>query len=132
MKKGINKVTLLGRLGIDPVIRYTAEGEAVANLSVATTESWVDKKSGVVKEVKEWHRVVLFDRPAELAERYLKKGSQIYIEGKLRTRKWKDDRQGEHYITEIIVNHQGEFQITGRLNKPAKPTKPPPDEDIPA
>lgn len=100
----VNKTIILGRLGQDPEIRNTASGAAVANLSIATSESWKDKTSGEKKEKTEWHRVVLFNRVAEVARDYLKKGSQVYIEGKLQTRKWQDNDGNDRYTTEIVGN----------------------------
>ncbi|MEQ9477737.1 MAG: single-stranded DNA-binding protein, partial [Algiphilus sp.] len=90
MARGINKVILVGNLGQDPEVRYTANGTAVANLRIATTESWRDKQSGEQRENTEWHTVVLFGKTAEIASQYLKKGRQVFIEGKLQTRKWQD------------------------------------------
>lgn len=100
----VNKAIILGRLGQDPETRNTASGAAVANLSIATSESWKDKTSGEKKEKTEWHRVVLFNRVAEVARDYLKKGSQVYIEGKLQTRKWQDNDGNDRYTTEIVGN----------------------------
>ena len=97
----VNKVILLGNLGADPEIRHMPSGEAVANLRLATTETWKDKQSGEKKEATEWHRVVLFRRLAEVAGEYLKKGSQVYIEGRIKTRKWQDKDGQERYTTEI-------------------------------
>ncbi|MFN9028789.1 MAG: single-stranded DNA-binding protein [Betaproteobacteria bacterium] len=97
----INKVILIGNLGRDPETRYTADGAAITNVSIATTDSWKDKASGEKKEVTEWHRVVFFDRLAEVAGEYLRKGSQIYVEGRLQTRKWTDKEGQERYTTEI-------------------------------
>ncbi len=99
----LNKVMLIGNLGRDPEIRYTQSGSAVANFSIATTDRWTDK-SGQLQERTEWHNIVLFDRLADLAQSYLKKGSQVFIEGKLQTRNW-DDQQGvKHYRTEVVGN----------------------------
>ena len=97
----VNKVILIGNLGKDPEVRYTASGEAMCNLSLATTESWKDKSSGEKKELTEWHRISFFGKLAEIAGQYLKKGSQIYVEGSLRTRKWTDKEGQERYTTEI-------------------------------
>ena len=97
----INKVILVGNLGRDPEVRYTASGDAMCNLSVATTDNWKDKQSGDRKEVTEWHRVSFFGKTAEICGQYLKKGSQIYVEGSLRTRKWTDKDGQEKYTTEI-------------------------------
>lgn len=98
----LNKVQLIGRLGRDPDIRYTQDGACVANLAVATSESYKDKESGERKENTEWHRVVLFRRIAEIAGEYLKKGSQVYLEGRLRTRKWQNKEGHDQYTTEIV------------------------------
>lgn len=104
MARGINKVILIGNLGADPETRAMPSGSQVANLRVATSESWRDKTSGEQQERTEWHRVALFGRLAEVAAEYLKKGSQVYIEGSLRTRKWTDKQGNERYSTEIIGN----------------------------
>jgi single-strand DNA-binding protein len=98
----INKVILVGNLGRDPEVRYTANNDAITNISVATTDSYKDKNTGEKKETTEWHRVVFFNRLAEIAGEYLKKGSSVYIEGRLRTRKWTDNAGVEKYTTEII------------------------------
>ena len=97
----LNKVILIGNLGADPETRYTASGDAVCNLRIATTESWKEKNTGEKKEATEWHRVTLFRKLAEIAGQYLKKGSQVYIEGRIRTRKWQDKDGQERYTTEI-------------------------------
>ena len=110
MARGVNKVILIGNLGADPEVKYMPNGNAVANVTVATTESWKDKQSGEQKDKTEWHRVVFFRRLAEIAGEYLKKGSQIYIEGKLQTRKWQDKNGNDRYTTEIIAN---EMQMLG-------------------
>src|SRR5574343_1104110 len=97
----VNKVILVGNLGRDPEVRYTASGDAMCNLSLATTDTWKDKATGEKKDQTEWHRISLFGRQAEIAGQYLKKGSQIYVEGSLRTRKWQDQNGQERYSTEI-------------------------------
>src|SRR5580698_2937424 len=102
MARGINKVILIGHLGQDPEVRALPSGSSIANLRIATTESWKDKQSGEFKEQTEWHTVVLFGRTAEVAAEYLKKGSQVYIEGRLRTRKWQDKTGNDRYSTEIV------------------------------
>jgi len=102
--KGVNKVIVVGNLGQDPETRYMPSGDAVTNISVATSESWKDKQSGEKKERTEWHRIVMFGRLAEIAAEYLHKGSQVYIEGKLRTNKWKDKDGNDRYTTEIIAD----------------------------
>ena len=104
MARGINKAIIVGNLGRDPEVRYTASGSAVANVTVATSESWKDKQSGERQERTEWHRVVFFGRLAEIVEEYLKKGSQVYIEGSIRTQKWQDKESGQdRYTTEIVA-----------------------------
>jgi len=110
MARGVNKVILVGNLGNDPETRYMPSGDAVTNISVATTESWKDKQTGEQKEKTEWHRVVMFRRLGEIAAEYLRKGSQVYIEGKLRTNKWKDRDGNDRYTTEIIAD---EMQMLG-------------------
>jgi single-strand DNA-binding protein len=104
MSNGVNKVILIGNLGQKPEMRYTATNSAVANLSIATTESWKDKESGEMRDKTEWHRVVFFGKPAETIEKYLDKGSKIYVEGKLQTRKWQDKEGKDRWTTEIIGN----------------------------
>ena len=104
MARGVNKAIIVGNLGRDPEVRYTANGSAVANVTIATSESWKDKQSGERQERTEWHRVVFFGRLAEIAEEYLKKGSQVYIEGSIRTQKWQDKESGQdRYTTEIVA-----------------------------
>lgn len=112
--RGINKVVLVGRLGKDPEVRYIPNGGAVANLQVATSESWRDKQTGEMREQTEWHRVVLFGKLAEVAGEYLRKGAQVYIEGQLRTRSWDDNNGVTRYITEILVKTTGTMQMLGR------------------
>ena len=102
--RGINKVILIGNLGADPEVRYTPNGNAVANLTLATSSGWKDKQSGEMQERTEWHRIVFFNRLAEIVGEYLKKGSKVYIEGSLRTRKWQDKNGVDRYTTEIIAN----------------------------
>ncbi|AKS42387.1 single-stranded DNA-binding protein [Wenzhouxiangella marina] len=104
MAKGINKVILIGNLGADPETRHTAGGSAVTNLSLATSESWRDRQSGEMRENTEWHRVVLFSKLAEIAGEYLRKGSKVYIEGRLQTRKWQDRDGNDRWTTEIVAN----------------------------
>jgi single-strand DNA-binding protein len=98
----VNKVIILGRLGADPDVKFMPSGDAVANLSVATSQTWKDKTTGEKKEKTEWHRVVFFKRQAEVAKDYLKKGREVYVEGKLETRKWQDQAGNDRYTTEII------------------------------
>ncbi len=104
MARGINKVILVGNLGNDPEVRATAGGVRVANISVATSESWMDKNSGQRQERTEWHRVVFFNRLAEIVEQYLTKGSKVYVEGSLRTNKWQDQNGQDRYTTEIVAS----------------------------
>ena len=111
MSRGLNKVMLIGNLGADPEIRYTAAGAPVANVSLATAESWRDKDSGELREKTEWHRVVFFGKVAETIEKYVSKGSQIFIEGKLQTRKWQDKEGNDRYTTEIVAS---EMRMLGK------------------
>lgn len=109
MARGINKVILIGNLGNDPEVRYTPNGSAVANITLATSSSWRDKQTGELQERTEWHRIAFFNRLAEIVGEYLHKGSKVYVEGSLRTRKWQDKNTGaDRYTTEIIAN---EMQI---------------------
>ena len=111
--RGVNKVILVGNLGQDPEVRYMPNGGAVANITLATSESWRDKATGEMKEQTEWHRVVLFGKLAEVAGEYLRKGSQVYIEGQLRTRKLTYQSGAEKYTTEVVVNVGGTMQMLG-------------------
>ncbi|AWC92934.1 TPA: single-stranded DNA-binding protein SSB1 [Morganella morganii subsp. morganii] len=111
--RGVNKVILIGNLGQDPEVRYMPNGGAVTNITLATSESWRDKQTGEMKEKTEWHRVVIFGKLAEIAGEYLKKGSQVYIEGSLQTRKWQDQSGQERYTTEVVVNIGGSMQMLG-------------------
>jgi single-strand DNA-binding protein len=136
MARGINKVILIGNLGNDPDVRYTSGGSPVANVSLATAESWRDKETGDMQERTEWHRVVFFSRLAEIVEKYLRKGSKIYVEGRLQTRKWQDRDGNDRYSTEIVANGMemldskgasGEFAGTSApMRKPASATSPAP------
>jgi single-strand DNA-binding protein len=110
MARGVNKVILVGNLGADPETRYTASGAAITNIRIATSESWRDKQTGENQERTEWHRVVFFSRLAEIAGEYLRKGSQVYVEGSLRTRKWQGQDGQDRYTTEIVAN---EMQMLG-------------------
>ena len=110
MARGVNKVIIVGNLGRDPETRAMPSGSSVCNLNIATSESWKDRQSGEQQERTEWHRVVMFNRLAEIAAEYLHKGSQVYIEGSLRTRKWQDKQGVERYTTEIVAN---EMQMLG-------------------
>ncbi|MGD8111960.1 single-stranded DNA-binding protein [Vibrio sp. TRT 21S02] len=112
--RGVNKVILVGNLGNDPEVRYMPSGGAVANITVATSESWRDKNTGEQREKTEWHRVALFGKLAEVAGEYLRKGSQVYIEGQLQTRKWQDQNGQERYTTEVVVQgFNGVMQMLG-------------------
>ncbi|AWA99295.1 single-stranded DNA-binding protein [Vibrio harveyi] len=112
--RGINKVILVGNLGNDPEIRYMPNGGAVANITIATSESWRDKATGEQREKTEWHRVVLFGKLAEVAGEYLRKGSQVYVEGQLQTRKWQDQSGQDRYSTEVVVQgFNGVMQMLG-------------------
>ena len=147
--RGINKVIILGTLGQDPEVKYMPSGGAVCNLSLATSEQWNDKATGEKKEQTEWHRVVIFGKLAEVAGEYLRKGSQVYVEGKLRTRKWTDQSGVEKYTTEIVLQPMnGVMQMIGgkssdngnqqsqQRQQPSNTPKPPAneptmDDDIP-
>ncbi|MGO2146332.1 MULTISPECIES: single-stranded DNA-binding protein [Halomonas] len=120
MARGINKVILIGNLGQDPEVRFTPSGTAVANLNLATSDTWMDRQSGQRQERTEWHRIVLFNKTAEIAQQYLNKGSKVYIEGRLQTRKWQDQNGQDRYSTEIVANdmqmldgRSGDFQGGG-------------------
>lgn len=130
--KGVNKAIIVGHLGKDPEVKYTASGAAVANLSVATSESWKDKNTGEKQEKTEWHRVSAFGRLAEIMGEYLKKGAQVYIEGRIQTRKWQDKDGNDRYTTEIVAS---EMQMLGGRGEPAAKKEAPPaasfDDDIP-
>ena len=147
--RGINKVILVGNLGQDPEVKYMPNGNAVCNITVATSESWKDKNSGEMQERTEWHRVVFFRRLAEIAGEYLKKGSQVYLEGRLQTRKWQDQQGQDRYTTEIIADNMqmlggggrsgGSAEFGGGQSKGGSQSAPAPasidngytDEDIP-
>ena len=118
MSRGINRVILIGNLGQDPEVRQTTSGKTVTNLRVATSDSWKDKQTGEQREQTEWHSVVMFDRLAEIAGEYLRKGSQVYLEGKLRTRKWQDKEGHDRWTTEIQAN---EMQMLGGRGDNAGP-----------
>jgi single-strand DNA-binding protein len=110
-RSGINKVILIGNLGVDPEVRYMPSGMAVASLRLATSESWKDKTTGEPQERTEWHRVSIFGKLGEIAGQYLRKGSKVYIEGKLRTRKWQDQQGQDRWTTEIVVDMEGTMQM---------------------
>jgi len=124
MARGVNKVILIGNLGADPEVRYMPNGNTVTNISLATSEHWKDKETGQQQERTEWHRIVFFNRLAEIAGEYLKKGSKTYIEGSIRTRKWTDKNGNDRYTTEVVAN---EMQMLDRKDgstssQPAAPT----------
>jgi single-strand DNA-binding protein len=152
MARGVNKVILIGNLGADPEVRYMPSGGGVANVTIATTEGWKDKQSGEQQEKTEWHRVVFFGRLGEIAGEYLKKGSKVYIEGRLQTRKWQDKSGVDRYTTEIVANdlqmldsrggsaefgqagNAGKSQAAAPQSAPSAPQSAPPeafDDDIP-
>lgn len=112
--RGVNKVIIVGTLGADPDIKYAANGNAIANLSVATSEEWNDKNTGQKQQKTEWHRVVIFGKLAEIAGAYLAKGSQVYLEGKLQTRKWQDQNGQDRYATEVVLSgYDGKMEMLG-------------------
>ena len=134
MARGINKVILVGNLGNDPDVRATAAGAKIANISLATTDSWTDKQTGQKQDRTEWHRIVFFNRMAEIVEQYLTKGSQVYVEGRLQTRKWQDQNGQDRYTTEIVANDMqmlggrngagGGFESTAPMDPPAAAAAP--------
>jgi len=133
MARGLNKVMLIGNLGNDPEIRHTNSGMTVATLSLATAESWKDRETGETRDKTEWHRVVFFGRVAEVTEQYLKKGSQIYIEGRLQTRKWQDREGKDRYTTEIVGNDMqmlGGRRNDNNDNYETKDSHPAPNESL--
>ena len=111
MGRGINKAVIVGTLGKDPEIKYAQNGNAVVNISVATNESWKDRQTGEAQERTEWHRIVMFGKLGEIASQYLKKGSQAYFEGRIKTSKWQDDNGNDRYSTQIVAN---EMEMLGR------------------
>jgi single-strand DNA-binding protein len=113
MARGVNKVILVGNLGGDPEVRYMPNGNVVTNVTIATSDTWKDKQTGQEQTRTEWHRVVFFGKLAEIAGEYLRKGSQVYIEGALRTRKWQDQSGNDRYTTEIVVDMNGQMQMLG-------------------
>jgi len=145
MGKGVNKVILVGSLGNDPETKYMPSGSAVTNISIATSESWKDKTTGDKQERTEWHRIVFFNRLAEIAGEYLKKGSKVYVEGSLRTRKWQDKSGQDKYTTEIVASEMqmldsrgasdpisGQQQAEARTQAPQHQSMPDDfDDDIP-
>jgi len=116
MARGVNKVILLGNVGGDPETRYLPNGNAVTNITLATSDSWTDKQTGQKQERTEWHRVVFFGKLAEIAGEYLRKGSQVYVEGRLQTRKWTGQDGQDRYTTEIVVDMNGQMQLLGSRN----------------
>jgi single-strand DNA-binding protein len=137
MAKGVNKVILIGNLGNDPDVRYTAAGATVANVSLATSESWKDKETNETKEKTEWHRVVFFGRVAEIVGEYLKKGSKVYVEGKLQTRKWEDKDGKDRYTTEVVgqemqmLDSRGDSTSREPAGQPSQESPEFQDDDIP-
>jgi len=129
MARGINKVIIVGNLGNDPETKYMPSGSAVTNLSVATNESWKDKQTGEQKDRTEWHKVAMFGRLAEISAEYLRKGSQVYIEGKLRTRKWQDKQGNDRYSTEVVAD---EMQMLGGRTGGGAPAMGGPPQSSPA
>ena len=122
--RGINKVILIGDLGQDPEVRYMPNGGAVCNITVATSETWKDKNTGENQERTEWHRVVMFRRLAEIAGEYLKKGSKVYLEGKLQTRKWQDQQGQDRYTTEIVADEMQMLDSRGGGSADFAPSQP--------
>jgi single-strand DNA-binding protein len=139
--RGVNKVILIGNLGNEPEVRYTQSGDAVANVSIATSESWKDKNTGEAQERTEWHRVVFFGKLAEIVQQYLHKGSKVYVEGQLRTRKWQDKEGQDRYTTEVYVGLRGTMQMLDakpatepnsagpQVPRPTRNEPPPPAQD---
>ena len=139
MARGINKVILIGNLGNDPDVRYTSGGAPIANVSLATSDSWRDKETGDLQERTEWHRIVFFSRLAEIVSEYLRKGSKIYVEGRLQTRKWQDRDGNDRYTTEVVANEMQMLDSKGTTEEftrasapPRKPTGPMQQADTPA
>jgi single-strand DNA-binding protein len=125
MARGINKVILIGNLGAEPEVRYMPSGQAVANVRLATNESWRDKETGENQERTEWHAVVFFGKLAEIVKEYLHKGSQVYVEGRIRTRKWQDRDGHDRYTTEIVANDMQMLGGRGGATAPMEPEPPP-------
>jgi single-strand DNA-binding protein len=132
MARGINKVILVGNLGQDPETRYMPSGKAVTNLRLATSDSWKDKQTGEQREQTEWHSIVMYDRLAEIAAEYLRKGSQIYVEGRLKTRKWQEKEGRDRYTTEIVANEMQMLGSRGGERPGAEPRSEPRSESRPA
>lgn len=129
MSRGLNKVMLIGRLGGDPELKYTPSGVPVANFSIATDDEWPDKETGEKKKVTEWHRIVVWRKLAEICGQYLKKGSQVYVEGKLQTRSWEDQNGVKRYTTEIVIR---DMQMLGSKTGDGSRQGPPAPEEPPA
>lgn len=129
MARGINKVILIGNLGADPEVRYMPSGGAVANVTIATSENWKDKATGENQERTEWHRVVFFNRLAEIVGEYLRKGSKVYVEGSLRTRKWQDQSGADKYTTEIVAAEMQMLDSRGQGGAPSAPRSQPHSSD---
>lgn len=131
MARGVNKVTLIGNLGADPDVRYMPNGNPVANLTIATSSGWRDKQSGEMQERTEWHRVIFFNRLAEIVGQYLKKGSKVYVEGSLRTRKWQDKSGADRYTTEIVANEMQMLDSKGGAGGGGTYARPESESQIP-
>lgn len=133
MAKGVNKVILVGNIGQDPIVRFTPNGEAIANISLATSEKWKDQQ-GQQQERTEWHRIVIFGKAAEIAQQYVRKGSKLFIEGKLQTRKWQDNNGQDRYTTEVVISgFNGQLQILDKLqDQPAQQYQQQPRQQNPA
>ena len=129
MSRGINKVILIGNLGADPEVRYMPSGDPVANVRLATSESWKDKNTGAMQERTEWHNVVFFGKVAEVVKEYLHKGSKIYVEGKLRTRKWQGQDGQDRHTTEVVVDLNGSMQMLDSRPSTNGQARPQPEDD---
>lgn len=127
MARGLNKVMIMGNLGTDPEVRYMPNGGAVTNIRVATSESWKDKQTGEKQERTEWHRIVLYNRLAEIAAQYLRKGSRVFVEGAIRTNKWQDQSGNDRYTTEIIANS---MQLMDSKGSGGSPSSAPMDDEM--
>jgi len=131
MARGVNKVILVGNLGADPEVRYMPSGNAVTNVTLATSESWNDKQTGQQQERTEWHRVVFFNRLAEIAGEYLRKGSKVYVEGSLRTRKWQDQSGQDRYTTEIVASEMQMLDSRGSDQQAPQQNRQPQQQQAP-
>lgn len=131
MARGVNKVILVGNLGDDPDVRYMPNGNAVTNVTIATSESWKDKETGTKQERTEWHRVVFFNRLAEIAGEYMRKGGKVYVEGALRTRKWQDQSGADRYTTEIVASEMQLLDSRGANDGGYQEPQPPAQPQIP-